>query len=48
MLEGFAKANDLEIGDTFKIDEDEYTIVGFTYASDYVYPLITFSRQSTS
>lgn len=43
MLEGFAKANDLEIGDTFKIDEDEYTIVGFTYASDYVYPLITFS-----
>ncbi len=43
MLEGFAKANDLEIGSSFTINEKEYKIVGFTYASDYVYPLITFS-----
>ncbi len=43
MLEGFACANDLEIGDTFQIGEEEYKIVGFTYASDYIYPLITFS-----
>ena len=43
MLEGFAKANDLEIGSFFTINEKEYKIVGFTYASDYVYPLITFS-----
>jgi ABC-type lipoprotein release transport system permease subunit len=43
MLEGFAKAKNLNIGDTFKIGEEDYTIVGFTYASDYIYPLITFS-----
>lgn len=43
MLEGFAHANGLEVGDTFQIGEEEYKIVGFTYASDYIYPLITFS-----
>lgn len=43
MLEGFAHANNLEIGDSFQIGEEEYKIVGFTYASDYIYPLITFS-----
>lgn len=43
MLEGFAKANDLKIGDSFKIGDEEYEIVGFTYASDYIYPLISFS-----
>lgn len=43
MLEGFAKENDLKIGDTYKIGEEEYKIVGFTYAPDYIYPLISFS-----
>lgn len=43
MLESFAKSNDLEIGSTFKIGDVEYNIVGFTYASDYIYPLISFS-----
>lgn len=43
MLEKFAKANDLEIGDTFKINETDYKIVGYTYAPDYIYPLITLS-----
>lgn len=43
MLEAFAKAHDLEIGDSYKIGEQEYKIVGFTYAPDYIYPLISFS-----
>jgi len=43
ILEGFAKANKLEIGDTYRIGEKEYKIVGFSYSPDYIYPLISFS-----
>lgn len=43
MLEAFAKSQNLEIGDSYKIGDEEYKIVGFTYASDYIYPLISFS-----
>lgn len=43
ILPGYAKKNDLEIGDSYKIGKDTYKIVGFTYAPDYVYPLISFS-----
>lgn len=43
ILPGYAKANNLELGDKYKIGDKEYTIVGFAYASDYIYPLITLS-----
>ena len=43
MLPAFAKHHDLEIGDKYKLDGKEYKITGFTYASDYVYPLVSIS-----
>lgn len=43
ILKGFAKKNNLNIGDKYKISGKEYKIVGFTYAPDYVYPLISMS-----
>ena len=43
ILKGFAKANDIKIGDTYKIGDNSYKVVGFSYASDYIYPLISFS-----
>lgn len=43
ILKGFAKKNNLNIGDNYKISDKEYKIVGFTYAPDYVYPLISMS-----
>lgn len=43
ILPGYAKTNRLEIGDKYKINDKEYKIVGFSYAPDYVYPLISFS-----
>lgn len=43
ILPGYAKTNNLKIGDKYKINDNEYKIVGFAYAPDYVYPLISFS-----
>lgn len=43
VLEGFAKSNNLKIKDKLIIGEKEYTIVGFAYASDHIYPLINIS-----
>lgn len=43
ILPGYADANNIEIGDTIKIGGTEYKVVGFTYASDYIYPLLSFS-----
>lgn len=43
VLPRFAEVNNLEIGDTYKIADKEYKIVGTTYAPDYIYPLISFS-----
>ena len=43
IMEGFAKKNDLKIGDNYKIANKDYKIVGFTYAPDYVYPIISMS-----
>lgn len=43
ILKGFAKKNGLKIGDFYKINDTDYKIVGFTYAPDYVYPLISMS-----
>lgn len=43
ILPNYAKENNLEIGDNLKIGDTTYKIVGFAYAPDYVYPLISFS-----
>jgi len=43
MLKNYAIKNNLKIGDKYKLNDKEYKIVGFTYASDYIYPLISFS-----
>lgn len=43
IMEGFAKKNDLQIGDKYNIADKDYKIVGFTYAPDYVYPIISMS-----
>lgn len=43
ILPGYAAAHGIEINDTIQIGESEYTVVGFAYASDYIYPLISFS-----
>lgn len=43
ILPSYAKKNKLSIGDTYIVGDQEYEIVGFTYAPDYIYPLISFS-----
>ncbi len=43
ILKGFANKNNLKIKNKYKVGDKEYTIVGFSYASDYMYPLINIS-----
>ncbi len=43
MLPQFAKINKIEIGDTYKINNKKYKVVGFTYAPDHIYPMISFN-----
>ncbi len=39
----YAEINNIKIGDKYKIEDKDYKVVGFTYAPDYIYPLISFS-----
>lgn len=43
ILPGYAKKNNIKIGDDYKIGKNTFKVVGFTYAPDYIYPLISFS-----
>ena len=43
MMPKYAEIHNIKIGDTYKIDDKDYKVVGFTYAPDYIYPLISFS-----
>ena len=43
MLEQTAKKNNIKIGDTYKINDKAYKVVGYSYAPDYIYPLISLS-----
>ncbi len=43
MLPKYAKTHNIKIGDKYKIGEKEYKVVGFTYAPDYIYPLVSYS-----
>lgn len=43
ILPGYAHAHKIQIGDTININDSDYKVVGFAYAPDYIYPLISFS-----
>lgn len=43
MLPKYASSHNIEIGDKYKIGDNEYKVVGFTYAPDYIYPLVSFT-----
>ena len=43
ILDGFAKANNISIGEQLKLGDKEYKVVGFAYASDYMYPIISLT-----
>lgn len=44
VLARFAKINHLSIGDSYKIGTKQYKIVGYMYASDHIYPIISISN----
>lgn len=43
MLPKYAKLNNVKLNDMYKIGDKEYKVVGFTYAPDYIYPLVSYS-----
>ncbi len=43
ILPGYAEKNDIELGEYIEIGENKYKVVGFTYAPDYIFPIISFS-----
>ena len=43
ILPGYADAHEIKIGDSVTINDISYEVVGFAYAPDYIYPLISFS-----
>lgn len=43
LLPNFAKAHDLSVGDTYKIDGVEYKIVGLAMSPSYIYPLLSMN-----
>ena len=43
MLPKYAEKHNIELNDTYKIGDIEYKVVGFTYAPDYIYPLVSYS-----
>lgn len=43
VLPKFAKANNLKIGGYYKLNDIKYKIVGYAYAPDHIYPMISFN-----
>ena len=43
IYQDFALRNDLTIGDTYSINDIDYTITGFVYQIDFTFPLFSFS-----
>lgn len=43
LLPNFAKAHNLSIGDTYKIEGEEYKIVGLAMSPSYIYPLLSMN-----
>lgn len=43
MLPSYAKKNNINIGDNYKIGEKEYKIVGFAYSPEHIFPMISIN-----
>ena len=43
MLPKYAKINNIKLNSYYKIGNKKYKVVGFTYAPDYIYPLVSYS-----
>ena len=43
ILPKYAKIYNIKIGEDYVINDNTYKVVGFAYAPDYIYPLLTFS-----
>lgn len=43
MLPKYAELNNIKLNDKYKIGDKEYKVVGFSYAPDYIYPLVSYS-----
>lgn len=43
ILPKYAEIHNIEIGDNYKIGDTEYKVVGYAYAPDYIYPLVSYS-----
>jgi len=43
ILPKYAKIHNIKIGDNYTINNTKYKVVGFAYAPDYIYPLLSFS-----
>ncbi len=43
ILKAFALKHSLNIGDTYELNNKNYVIVGFAYASDYIYPILSIN-----
>lgn len=43
MLPKYAQIHKIKLNDTYKIGDKKYKVVGFTYAPDYIYPLVSYS-----
>ncbi len=43
ILPKYAETHNIKIGDAYKIGDIEYKVVGFAYAPDYIYPLVSYS-----
>ncbi len=44
MLPAFARINKIKINDEYKIDDKIYKVVGYAYAPDYIYPMVSYSQ----
>ncbi|MEG0282073.1 MAG: ABC transporter permease [Clostridia bacterium] len=43
LLPAFARENKIGIGDIYSIGSKEYEVVGFAYAPDHIYPMLSFN-----
>ena len=43
ILPKYGEVHNIKIGDNYKIGDTTYKVVGYTYAPDYIYPLVSYS-----
>ncbi|MFV0249625.1 MAG: FtsX-like permease family protein [Bacilli bacterium] len=44
ILPKFGELNNIKVGDDYTIGETTYKVVGYAYASDYIYPIVSMSN----